>query len=141
MMVSSSGGKADDRIGILGEYDVAKARRTAADLARRMGFTRTAIYRLCTAVSELGNNLVFHASHGGWIRIAVVRCEGRSGIEVVVEDDGPGIADLALAMTDGFSTGGGLGGGLPGSRRLVDDFEIESRLGMGTRVMVRIWLL
>lgn len=109
------------------------------NLAQQLGFTRGAAYRLATAVSELATNLVFHAVGGGVIHLSPVTRDGRVGIEVVAEDHGPGIADLALAMTDGHSTNGGLGSGLPGCRRLVDEFEIQSAAGQGTRVMVRLW--
>lgn len=121
------------------EYDVSRARVAASALAERAGFSRGAKYRLATAVSELATNLVFHATAGGVIRLAAVALDGRIGIEVVAEDDGPGIADLELALTDGHSTNGGLGSGLPGCRRLVDEFEIQSQAGQGTRVVVRLW--
>lgn len=124
---------------VSGEHDVSHARVAAARLAAEAGFSRAAIYRLATAVSELGNNLVFHAVGGGRVRIANLCLAGRRGIEVVVEDDGPGIADIDQAMTDGYSTNGGLGSGLPGCRRLMDDFEIDSRPGGCTRVVVRLW--
>ena len=118
-------------VDVLGEHDVSHARRLAADVAARLGFERAAGQRLATAVSELANNLVFHASAGGTVRILPLARPGQCGIEVVVEDGGPGIPDVAAAMTDGFSTNGGLGGGLPGSRRLMDDFVIESQPGRG----------
>lgn len=121
------------------EADVSRARVAAIDLAKTAGFSRVDAYRLATAVSELGNNLVFHSRSGGTVLIAPVRCADAHGIEVVAEDDGPGIADLEQAMTDGYSTNGGLGSGLPGCRRLMDHFEIASRPGAGTRVMVRLW--
>ncbi|HYI72777.1 MAG TPA: anti-sigma regulatory factor [Skermanella sp.] len=121
------------------ESDVSHARRLAFDLASRIGFGRPAIHRLATVVSELGNNLVFHTTGGGQVSLNPLHHGGRWGIELVVEDAGPGIADLALAMTDGYSTNRGLGGGLPGSRRLMDEFEIESAPGRGTRVVARLW--
>ena len=124
---------------VVGEYDVFHARRLAAALAARLGFEPAASQRLATAVSELANNLVFHASDGGTVRILPVALPGHCGIEVVVEDGGPGIPDVAAAMTDGFSTNGGLGGGLPGCRRLMDDFSIESRPDAGTKVVIRLW--
>jgi len=115
---------------IRAEIDVAEARQQARLLAERHGFSRVRAYGLATAVSELANNLVFHASRGG--RIALAAHERR--IELVAEDDGPGIADLALAMEDGYSTVGSLGCGLPGTQRLVDQFAITSAPGQGTRV-------
>jgi serine/threonine-protein kinase RsbT len=121
------------------EYDVFRARRLAAQLAARMGFSRADAHRLATAVSELANNLVFHADQGGVVQIRQLARAGRVGIEVIVEDSGPGIADLDAAMRDGFSTNGGLGGGLPGSRRLMNEFEIASQVGLGTKVVIRLW--
>ena len=107
------------------ELDVSRARIAAVAMARRLGFGQPAAYRLATAVSELANNLVFHATRGG--------------IELRAQDDGPGIVDVARAMRDGVSTNGGLGGGLPGTRRLMDEFEIDSVPGVGTRVVARLW--
>lgn len=123
-----------------GEFDVFHARKVAAHLAARIGFDRSAIHRLVTAVSELGNNLMDHAHGGGVVSLAPLLRDGKPGIEVVAEDDGPGIADVEMAMTDGFSTRRGLGGGLPGCRRLMDEFVIRSVIGQGTRVMARLWL-
>jgi serine/threonine-protein kinase RsbT len=124
---------------VIRECDVSHARILATEMGARIGFSSPQLYRLATAVSELGNNLVFHATHGGRITLTPVVIGQRRGIEVVAEDDGPGIADIALAMTDGFTTNNGLGGGLPGSRRLMDEFAIVSTFGRGTRVVARLW--
>jgi serine/threonine-protein kinase RsbT len=124
---------------IVDELDIAFARQNAMRLAQRLGFRSAKVHRLATAVSELANNLHFHAQAGGTIRIGLVRESGRVGIEVVSEDGGPGIADLDLAMKDGYSTNHGLGGGLPGARRLMDDFSIASEVGVGTRIVARLW--
>lgn len=124
---------------VSGEHHVSRARVAATQLAGRLGFSRAAAYRLATAVSELANNLVFHATAGGSVELIPLCRDGRWGIEVVVEDGGPGIADIDQAMTDGHSTNGGLGGGLPGSRRLMDEFDISSRPGIGTKVVARLW--
>ena len=122
------------------EADVANARRLARDMAQVMGFSRPRAYSLATAVSEFASNLYFHATSGGVLRLHPIRKDGRDGIEVIAEDDGPGIPDVENAMSDGYSTNGGLGSGLPGARRLMDEFEIESAQGCGTRVAARIWL-
>ncbi len=127
-------------ISVVRECDVSRARQAAAAIAKGEGFSVTSIYKLATAVSELGNNLVFHADDGGSITVSRISALGHCGVEVVAEDYGPGIADLQAAMTDGYSTNGGLGSGLPGCQRLMDDFEITSVLGIGTRVVVRLWL-
>jgi serine/threonine-protein kinase RsbT len=92
-----------------------------------------------TAVSELAHNLHFHTHLGGTISLAALDEGGRIGVEVVSEDQGPGIPDIDLAMQDGFSTNRGLGGGLPGVRRLMDEFSIRSEVGVGTRVVARLW--
>lgn len=126
-------------VSVRDEYDVSRARVAVAATAQQLGFARGAVYRLATAVSELACNLVFHATGGGVIRISTLARDGRFGIQVEAEDQGPGIADLDLAMTDGHSTNGGLGSGLPGCKRLVDEFEINSQAGEGTRVVVRLW--
>jgi serine/threonine-protein kinase RsbT len=93
---------------------------------------------VATAISELARNIVRYAVRGEII-LRLVQNNGKRGIEVVAADDGPGIADIGLAMQDGYSTSGGLGLGLPGTRRLMDDFEITSDFGKGTTVTVRRW--
>jgi serine/threonine-protein kinase RsbT len=94
--------------------------------------------RIATAVSELTRNVVRYATNGrGRVRMRVL--EGGRGLEVVVADDGPGIADVAQAMRAGFTSGAGLGLGLPGTRRLMDEMHIDSVIGRGTRVTVRKW--
>ena len=100
---------------------------------------RTAAFYVATSVSELANNLFFHAAGGGTITLSAVRRDGQRGIEVIAEDDGPGIPEVELAMQDGFSTNGGLGGGLPGAKRLMDEFEITSTVAGGTRIVARKW--
>jgi serine/threonine-protein kinase RsbT len=126
-------------LAVIRESDVSHVRIRAAEMAGRIGFSSLEVCRLATAVSELGNNLVFHTARGGRILLTPLSVDGRRGIEVVAEDDGPGIADIALAMTDGFTTNGGLGGGLPGCRRLMDEFALASSLGQGTRIVARLW--
>ncbi|MFD2111369.1 anti-sigma regulatory factor [Thiorhodococcus fuscus] len=123
------------------ESDIAAACREVRWLAERMGFARNPAYYLATAASELATNLLIHAG-GGWLRATSVagrHLDEPPGIELVAEDTGPGIADLALALTEGYSTAGGLGCGLPGVERLMDAFEIDSRPGHGTRVRAIKW--
>jgi serine/threonine-protein kinase RsbT len=127
-------------VAVIRESDVFYARELAADMAFRIGFARAAVYRVATAVSELGNNLVDHTPNGGLVSLTALTKGGLHGIEVVVEDDGPGIDDTAMAMTDGFSSSRSLGSGLPGCRRLMDEFTLESAIGQGTRVTARLWL-
>lgn len=116
--------------------DVSHARREARRLAVAAGFNAVGVEELSLAVSELGTNLLRYARNGR-LRIEALDDE-RPGIAVTSEDDGPGIPDIALAMQDGFSTGGGLGGGLGGVRRLTDDLQVESTPA-GTRIVARKW--
>lgn len=126
-------------VAVTQEWHVARAQRAATALARSVGLSQVAVYSLATSVSELANNLFFHTRVGGTITLRAVRQNGSVGVEIVAEDDGPGIADVDSAMRDGFTTNGGLGVGLPGIKRLMDEFEIESQVGAGTRVVAVIW--
>ena len=122
------------------EHQIAEARRGAAGMLKSLGFKGAAGHYVVTAVSELAANLVFHATQGQRLTLRPVRHGLRVGIEVLSEDSGPGMAVVADAMRDGFSTNGGLGAGLPGVQRLMDDFEVDSLLGQGTRIVARKWL-
>jgi serine/threonine-protein kinase RsbT len=93
---------------------------------------------MITAASELARNTVIHGG-GGQMGIEVLVNGTRTGVRLTFEDKGPGIADLTLAMTDGWTSGGGLGMGLPGTKRLVNDFNIESAAGQGTRIVIARW--
>jgi serine/threonine-protein kinase RsbT len=126
------------RVRMRDESDVVIARRRAFELASQQGCTGPAAAALATAVSEVSRNIIVHARGGEVILTTAVR-EGRRGVVATALDTGPGIHDIAEAMQDGFSTGGTLGLGLPGARRLVDEFEIESVVGAGTRVTLRQW--
>ncbi len=121
------------------EHHIALARQAAQAIARRIGFKQAATYYIATSVSELAGNLVFHTDRGGSITLIPLERSDAIGIEIVAEDEGPGIPDMDLAMQDGFSTGGGLGSGLPGVKRLMDEFEITSTPGVGTRIVTRKW--
>jgi serine/threonine-protein kinase RsbT len=127
------------RIKIRNNFDVAEATLAAQRLAELAGFTRSQQFMVSTAVSELARNIFVHAKTGE-VTIRVVEEDSRKGVEVVAEDRGPGIADVEAALKDGFSTSGGLGLGLPGARRLMDELEIETKLGEGTRVTARKWV-
>ncbi|HEU5263257.1 MAG TPA: anti-sigma regulatory factor [Gaiellaceae bacterium] len=120
------------------DADIVSARQKGRALAVQCGFATTDLAVVATAISELARNIVRYATHGE-IVLRLVEDHGKRGIEVVAADDGPGIPDLPLAMQDGYSTSGGLGLGLPGTRRLMDEFEIVSDLGKGTTVTVRRW--
>jgi serine/threonine-protein kinase RsbT len=127
-------------IALESEHDIIIARSEVRSLAVGLGFRTIDQTRLVTVSSELARNIVKYARRGRMIAQPLDAAEGRAGIRLVFEDEGPGIPDIAAAMRDGFSTGRGLGKGLPGSKRLVDVFEIESEVGRGTRVTVVRWL-
>ncbi len=120
------------------EGDVVVARRAVRDAANRMGFGNTDTTRIVTAASELARNIVKYAGTGTML-IRAIEHESRAGLELVFADRGPGIADIQQAMTEGYSTTGGLGMGLPGARRLMDDMQVQSKVGEGTCVVVRKW--
>ena len=122
------------------DLDIVSARLEGRSLARELGFGTIDQARIATAISELARNVVLYAPEGKVRVRAVVSDDGGRGIEVVCEDNGPGIANVALVMQDGYSTSSGLGMGLPGTKRLMDEFEIETKLGVGTKVKVRKWL-
>jgi serine/threonine-protein kinase RsbT len=120
------------------EADIAMARRAVRDLASKIGFGITETARIVTAVSELGRNAHKYAG-GGVMQWHALRSGENSGLELRFEDHGPGIADVDEALREGYSTGGGLGMGLPGAKRLMDQLDIQSTVGKGTTVTVRKW--
>lgn len=120
------------------DVDIVTARQIGRELASKAGFSGSDLTLIATAISEVARNIVEYAKHGE-IRLSVANIGGRSGIEVVARDEGPGIPDIDQAMRDGFSTGKSLGLGLPGARRLMDEFEITSEVGKGTTVTMRKW--
>jgi serine/threonine-protein kinase RsbT len=126
-------------IPIVSDVDIVEARMAARTLATYAGFTGADLVMIATAVSEVARNILEYAKRGEVV-VAVIQRGDRRGLEVLARDQGPGIADVSQAMQDGFSTSRGLGLGLPGSRRLMDDFELESRIGQGTTVTMRKWL-
>ena len=109
-------------------------------IAAGLGFRLIDQTRLVTVTSELARNVVKYGRRGRMIAQPLDATQGRAGLRLIFEDNGPGIPDINAAMRDGFSTGRGLGKGLPGSKRLVDVFEIESEVGRGTRVTIVRWL-
>jgi serine/threonine-protein kinase RsbT len=120
------------------EADLRLAIAGARKLACRLGFGDVATAEIMTTVSELGRNILKYATRGR-IRLAGLEEGGRHGIEICALDEGPGIADVSQALRDHYSTGGSLGLGLPGVKRMMDDFELESRPSVGTRVRARKW--
>ena len=120
------------------DADIVVAREKGRKLAAQCGFPSTDLAVIATAISELARNIVHYAGRGAII-LRLVDEKGRRGVEVVAADDGPGIPDVALAMQDGYSTSRSLGLGLPGVRRLMDEFQIASEFGKGTTVTFRKW--
>lgn len=118
--------------------DIIRVRQAARALALQQGFGLVDQTKLVTAVSELTRNTVDFGG-GGTVRVDVLNEQDRQGLRLTFVDQGPGIADVALAMKDGYSTGSGFGLGLSGSKRLVDEFEINSHAGKGTRVTITMW--
>lgn len=121
------------------EQDIARSRQIGRSLTQEIGFSSAEACYVETSVSELACNLLFHTDLGGTLTFTVIEGRRGLGIEIVSEDLGPGIGDLDQAMQDGFSTNGGLGSGLPGVKRLMDEFALSSLRGKGTRVVVRKW--
>jgi serine/threonine-protein kinase RsbT len=130
--------ESESRIAIESDADVVTARQRARELAADLELSSTDQTLLATAISEVARNITTYAQRGE-VLVSIVQDEDRRGIQVIARDQGPGIADLDRALQDGFTTGGGLGLGLPGARRLVDDFSIDSSPGRGTTVTLVKW--
>ncbi|PYX71524.1 MAG: ATP-binding protein [Acidobacteria bacterium] len=126
------------RIPISCDVDIVKARQAGRRLAEDVGFVFTELALIATAISELARNIVRYAKSGE-IAIRPITNSARRGIQIVALDRGPGIRDVEQALQIGFSTAGGLGLGLPGVRRLMDEFDIQSKLGQGTTVRITKW--
>ena len=119
--------------------DIVEARKAGHQLALDLGFTLTDVTMIATAISEIARNITSYAGRGA-VRVAVEDREGRKALVIRAEDDGPGIADIERAMEDGYSTGRGLGLGLPGARRLMDRLVVESARGRGTVIEMWKWV-
>lgn len=120
------------------QNDIVLARQAVRAWAQELGFGLVDQTKLITAASELARNTLNYGG-GGTVRFEALQDGARRGLRLVFEDEGPGIPDIQLALTDGYTTGGGMGLGLSGSKRLVNEFEISSRVGEGTRVTVTRW--
>lgn len=125
-------------LAVRSDADMVPARAHARELANRLGFSRTDATLIATAVSEIARNIVVHVGRGE-LSMHSIHETGRCGLRVVARDAGPGIPDISAAVEDGFASRGGLGLGLPGARRLMDEFAIDSRLGCGTTVTMTKW--
>ena len=119
--------------------DIVTARQAGHELARQLGFSLTDVTMIATAISEIARNITSYAGRGE-VSVGVQYRDGRKALVVRAEDDGPGIADIERALEDGYSTGRGLGLGLPGARRLMDRLIVESAPGKGTVVEMWKWI-
>jgi serine/threonine-protein kinase RsbT len=128
------------RVAINADQDIVTARQKGRALAIELGFSTGDATLIATSISELARNIVSYARRGEII-LKAIQGSSRQGISIIASDSGPGIRDIRQAMRDGFSTSGSLGLGLPGVRRLMDDFEIASEPGRGTIVTVKKWKL
>jgi serine/threonine-protein kinase RsbT len=126
------------RVAIEGDADLVTARAEARAMAERLGFPRPDPTLIATAISEVARNIVVHAGRGE-IVMRPLEDRNRFGVVVVATDEGPGIRDVEAALRDDISGRGGLGLGLPGARRLMDDFELESDADHGTKVTMSKW--
>jgi serine/threonine-protein kinase RsbT len=127
-----------ETISIASASDIVAVRQRTRELSIQLKFTLVDQTKIVTAASELARNALEHGK-GGRCRLEIVKNGVRDGLKLVFEDDGPGISDIELAMKDGYTTGGGLGLGLSGSKRLVNDFELKSSPGQGTTITITRW--
>lgn len=131
---------ADERqIPILRATDIVAARHDGRTLAAELGFSGSDLTLIATAISEVARNIIEYAGRGE-IVLKPVSANSRRGIFIMARDEGPGIPDIERALQDGYSSGKGLGLGMPGAKRLMDEFEVESKPGRGTTVTMRKWL-
>jgi serine/threonine-protein kinase RsbT len=133
-----SPGVTEVRVRIESDRDIVEARQRGRELANHAGFGFTDLALIATAISELARNVLRYATTGE-IVVRIVEGPSRTGIRITASDEGPGIADVSEALQDGFSTSGSLGLGLPGVKRIMDEFEITSELGRGTSVVATRW--
>lgn len=125
-------------ININNEFDIVLARQKGREVSKELQFGGVDQARITTAISELARNIYLYAG-SGQITIEVIEDNGRKGIHISAADNGPGINDIRMVLQDGFSTSGGLGAGLPGVKRLMDSFDIDSMPGTGTKITITKW--
>lgn len=121
------------------EWDIVGARQLGREMAKEIGFSTVDQARVATAISELARNIYLYAQRGK-ISYEIIHVEDKTGLCLVAEDEGPGISDISQVMKDGFTTSGGLGAGLPGVKRLMDEFDIQTEVGRGTTIKTIKWL-
>jgi serine/threonine-protein kinase RsbT len=127
-----------DSLPIREEIDVVDVRQAVRERVAALGFSLVDQTKMVTAASELARNTLVYGG-GGTLLLETISHDFRQGLRLTFEDNGPGIPDVALALTDGYTSGSGLGMGLSGARRLVNEFEIETKVGEGTRVAITRW--
>lgn len=120
------------------EADIVAARQAGRNMSRELGFGTIMQSRMATSISELARNIFLYAGKGT-ITISPIERDGAIGLQITAVDDGPGIPDIRKALEDGYTTSGALGAGLPGVKRMMDEFDIQSTLGEGTRVQIVKW--
>lgn len=120
------------------EHDIVLARQTVRKLTQELGFSLVDQTKMVTAASELARN-AFTYGRGGTMHWEIMQTNERRGLKLLFADEGPGIPDMDLAMTDGWTSGNGLGMGLTGAKRLVNEFDIDTKVGGGTRVTIARW--
>lgn len=128
----------EQRFEINTDSDVVRVRQAVRLLAQKAALSIVDQTKIVTAASELARNTLIHGG-GGFARVQLIEENARKGVRIMLSDEGPGIADIGKAMSGGFSTAGGMGLGLSGSRRLADAFNLETSAGNGTRVTVTKW--
>ncbi|MDZ5474577.1 anti-sigma regulatory factor [Bacillus sp. 31A1R] len=124
---------------IINEWDIVAARQLGRNVAKELGFGVVDQARITTAISELARNIYLYAGQGQ-VCIEKIYDGAKAGLRIVASDSGPGISDIRQVMEDGYSTSGGLGAGLPGVKRLMDEFNIESSSGNGTKIITTKWI-
>lgn len=127
-------------ININHEWDIVEARQLGRDIAKNLGFGTVDQARITTAISELARNIYLYAGHG-MMCFEIIEMGNRKGICLIASDQGPGIEDISLVMQDGYTTSGGLGTGLPGVKRLMDDFDLKSEIDKGTEIKTIKWVI
>ena len=127
------------QVRIQNSADIVAARQQGRELASQAGFSHSNLTIIATAISEVARNIVEYAKEGE-LTISLIDDASKRGVEIIATDQGPGIADVTAVMRDGYSTGKGLGIGLPGARRLMDEFAIASVVGTGTIVTMKKWV-
>jgi len=122
------------------EWDIVGARQLGREMAKELGFSTVDQARIATAISELARNIYLYAKRGSICCEIITTPDNKIGLCLVAKDQGPGISDISQVMQDGYTTSGGLGAGLPGVKRLMDQFELQTEVGKGTKITTIKWV-